>query len=314
MLRRMRGKGSWCRVLLVLCSAWLVSACSARVVNLGSRALAVSLPAGLPFDWSVGVEPLTRRGDSYGDASDWQEGLEGALRKHQVFVDVHYPYSGEEPVDFILRGSVTGKFRSGSGFPNFLTWWPGPLVFAHNWRGTRFVYDTHAELELVDARSRKVVARYDEKAEHQLIHRSTNPGPFFGALIIIPGVVKGIMTTWPRGRYRSMTYEAAYGDFWRQVSMSIARERAPRYADLVRERSARCGEMLDAEPVVGGEWSAFRACQTRRFVAAGQQTAETGTVTLYVSGDRSLEVHVRDGRIARWTIPSKLPAVGTRRR
>lgn len=252
----------------------------------------------------VGVQPLEVSND-YGDAVTFQQDLANALRREGVFNNISHPVNANDNVELLIRGKVSGKFRK-NGAKNFFTWWPGPLIFAHNWRGTRFVYDAFADIELINAGTGEVLGNYHAESAHELIHKSAGPGPFIGALVIIPGVIKGAVSVSPRGKYRKKLYEATYTGLWHKVAVMIAQDQEVRDANNIAEMQDKCGKEFDAQPQIGGVWANFLACQSRQFRMLGQQPTETGIATVYVSDDQQLQVHVTaDGKIVGWYVFEK---------
>jgi hypothetical protein len=303
MVPSMETRRRWQGLLVALCAAWLLSGCAAKIVNLKPQD--VAKPTGLPFEDSVGIETMTGNPGADAELKTWQGDLATVLRKERIFKRVDDPYRSDRPTNLLLRGKVTGEFRGrgGYGFLNFLTWFPGPFILMHHWRGTRFEYAARADVELVETETRRVVGNYTAETAHKLIHQSSTPGPFFAALVVIPGVVKAINSTWPRPKYRQMICERAYEDLWQLVAARIARDRVGYYADRRERRRKHCGDRLGADPVVGSTWEEFEACQLSKFMVWGQEASDLGTVTVYVNADRSLEIHVVDGRIVRWVVP-----------
>jgi hypothetical protein len=173
----------------------------------------------------------------------------------------------------------------------------------HTWRGTRFTYDAHTEIEMVDVKTATVVGRYRAECRHKLIHRSPNPFHALGALLIAPGVAKGVSSIEPQERYRSSLYAAAYSRLWEPVVAQIIADRAPYYAERRREQVEHCGAKLNGPPAVGTEWSAFTACQTGQFRPRREEDTPEGRVTVYTNHADSIEVFVRDGSIVRWLTP-----------
>lgn len=252
----------------------------------------------------VGIDTLKVSG-KYNDAEKWQQGLDDVLRNEGVFKQVSHPYINKGNLDLIIRGKVGDEFRK-HGARNFFTWWPGPLILAHHWRGTHYIYDATADIEVVDALSRNVLDRYHAESSYELIHKSASPGPFFAALFIVPGVIKGAMTVSPRGKYRQFLYEAVYPNLWQQISQQIVADQSKRFIARIEKQRELCGDNLDAEPQIGQLWSEFVACQTQKYKLLGQETRDSGTVSVYLSQDRSLRIHVDENeRIARWFIPKK---------
>jgi len=252
----------------------------------------------------VGVQLLEAKSD-YGDALSFQQGLANSLRTEGVFNNISYPVNANDNVELLIRGKVAGQFRK-NGAKNFFTWWPGPLIFAHNWRGTRFVYDAFVDIELINAGTGEVLGNYHAESAHELIHKSAGPGPFIGALVIVPGVIKGAVSVSPRGKYRQKLYEVAYANLWHKVAVLIAKDQELRDANDVAEMQRNCGDKFDEQAQIGGVWTRFIACQSRKFRMLGQQPAEVGIATVYISDDQRLKVHVTaDGKIVGWYVFEK---------
>jgi hypothetical protein len=273
------------------------------VVNLTPTDPLPSQKFKTPFEESVAAETLRLTDvDGYKDAARFQQGMEQALRESGVFRSVLNSQAADYQVDLILRGTVGGEFRS-SKFLNFITWWPGPVVMMHSWRGRRFTYVARAEIEMLDARTGTVVGSYHLENRHELVHRSASPWHALGVVIIIPGVIKGALSIDPDQQYRSALYAAAYSDLWKKLGVRIIAERGSYHAERRREQVERCGAKLNGPPVVDAAWSEFAACQTGRFRPRREEDTPGGRVTVYVNEARSIEVHVMGGVIVRWLSP-----------
>lgn len=289
-----------CYIVLLGCLASTASGC--RTFSIAPlKPVNVPPTTGTPFQDTIAFEALRLGAGSHPDAQKWEDMLPEVLLSEHVFDAVVPVDRSKGSEHFLLRGEVGGAFRP-RGTANFFTWFPGPFVLAHGWRGTRFTYDARADLELVDRRTLEVVGRYHAETTHEMVHRSYNPGPIIGAALILPGVIKGLMTTKPSANYRKRVYEEAYGDLWEQSARQIAADRADYYHQQTEERRARCGG-LDQPPVVSVEWSAFTYCQTRRFTESRRHPVGNNDepATVYLSTDRALEIVVSDGRIAGWS-------------
>jgi hypothetical protein len=287
------------RPVLVLSIGAFLVACAAKVVNLEPDAMPGRYEPESPFPESVGVERCSMSGALLREEEICSAGLAAALWDDRVFRNVNHPYEGRTEVDLILKSEIEGYWRHG-GFLNFITWFPGPLLFMHNWRGTRFIYEADAKVELVDAETMQTIGTYRGSTSQQLIHRSTNPGPMFGALIVIPGVVKGATNVRPREKYRAMIYEATFRDLGQIVAAELVEERRSFYAERDESMRARCESRLDAPPAVGQRWEDFESCQSARFEASGESHLAEGTASIYSNDDRSVNVYVIDGAIVRW--------------
>ncbi len=251
----------------------------------------------------IGVEKIAiTSNDEYGDAENWQQSLSESLKKDGGFNYIVFPYYSEADVDLIVRGQVSGQFRN-RGFLNFITWWPGPFLLMHNWRGTRFIFDAQANVELIDKKLNTVIKTYHATTSHEMIHRSNNPGPIFGAVIFIPGVIKGIMSAWPREKYRKEVYEVAYPALWKKISQEIANDQAKRYAEQLTSLRTKCGSQVNETPESGMPWEHYVSCQTRHFVLLGKQNSTAGEALIYENIGKSIRIQVIDGKIAQWFNP-----------
>jgi len=169
----------------------------------------------------VGIETIKiGPGDDYlaDDKTLYQNGVITELQRKRVAI-IKYPYVGQQ-VDYIISGTVSGKFRN-NGAANFFTWWPGPFVFAHGWHGTMFIYDATASATLENTASGEV-KKYTAAMTETLKHTSGNIFHIAGAALIFPGVIKGAINVSPRTAYRKQIYEAVYSDLWRDISSRIA--------------------------------------------------------------------------------------------
>lgn len=169
----------------------------------------------------VGIEVIrVGTGDDYieDDKSLYQNGLIAELKQKRVAI-LKYPYVGQQ-VDYIISGTVSGKFRD-TGAENFFTWWPGPFLFAHGWHGTTFIYDTSASATLKNTASGEV-RTYATTMTATLKHTSGNIFHIAGAALVFPGVIKGAINVSPRLKYREQIYAAVYSDLWRDISSQIA--------------------------------------------------------------------------------------------
>lgn len=250
----------------------------------------------------AGVETIYVIDSEYRDASGWEQGLAEALRDEGVFISVSHPYINKENIDILFSGEVEGEFRH-HGAKNFFTWWPGPFIFAHNWRGTRYIYDARADIKAIDASTGELLGEYHAESSHELIHQSNNPGPLISALVIIPGIIKGAISVSPREKYRQQMYEVAYPNLWKKIAIKIDEDQSKKHSQRVASLEGKCGRHLDEAPEVGMVWSEFTSCQTRKYRLLGQELIESGVVSVYIRNDRYFRVHIsKDGRIVRWYV------------
>ena len=97
----------------------------------------------------VGIESIATIDSEYHDAGKWEQGLAEALRNEGVFSTVYHPNIDKDKIDILISGKVGGSFQY-SGAKNFFTWWPGAIILAHGWRGTRYTYDAYADVKLIN--------------------------------------------------------------------------------------------------------------------------------------------------------------------
>ena len=206
----------WLCISLIVLAGPIAIGCSATVHNLEPETVPANFRPADPYELSVGVAPLNPNRETAG----WEAGLAEFLRDQQIFAEVVHPYTGRERVDLVLRARIQPRWRPG-GVANFFTYFPGGLLLVPQIRGVRWTYDTEAIIEVEDAHTKEKIARYQAETSHRLVHRSTSPGPFFGALIVVPAIISGAKATRPRTNYSGMMYEAAHADLWRQVGGKI---------------------------------------------------------------------------------------------
>lgn len=127
-----------------------------------------------------------------------------------------------------LEGSVSSRWNPHST-ANFFTWFPGGLIGAPNWRGTRMEFLAEAHLTLVDARTGALVSRYDAEVEYELVHKSNNPVPFFSAIAVVPGIFNGSIRTFPRKRYRRQIEPLAFEELWSRLEGQLLADTERRF-------------------------------------------------------------------------------------
>lgn len=246
------------------------------------------------------MERLNRaEGDSSHRVANLEEGLARALRDTRLFSAVFSPSAEAFDVDFVLRGDIQTKWGS-QGFENFLTYFPGGLVFAPSWRGTRWKFKATADLQLIDNRSGAVIGTYSVESAHELVHRTGNPWHFLGAAAVIPGTIVGSGKSWVRANYRKKVHEAAYPELWRRVAARIAEDRGASLAAELAERRESCGERYDTEPSVGESWDEYRNCQPGYFRKQGERQTSAGTALVFEDTAGRWKIYVVDGQITQW--------------
>jgi hypothetical protein len=300
--------------LLSVLTSTLLTACAPIV---SSIAIEEPLPAWPrdPFPTSVTVEPIAIRDGGFlrRDAELKREQFEGSgltkvLRDHRIFARAMFGDRDETATDLVLRGEIVGRWNP-RGAANFFTWWPGGLVLAPNWYGTRMEYFTEARIELANRRTGERLASYRASTAYEVIHRSATPGPFFGAAIIVPNVVKGARLTYPRERYKNLVYPIAHTRLWEEIASQIVDERGPVYAAAENARRQRCGAQLNLQPKVGQQWSEFLACQSAYYELEAQVGLAEGSASVFVDQRSGTKVSVVNGEIVRWENRNSTPGV-----
>lgn len=278
------------------------SGCSTiQVVDIDPQAL-TSTNLNNKINEVVGIELFDADNGGYSDADRWQQGFSEALHNEAIFEAVYQPVVDKRGIDFIIRGNISGSFRP-NGAKNFFTWWPGPLIFAQGWRGNRYIYDLRTDVEIIEASSGDIIGKYNAENSHELIHKSYNPWHLFGTLIFVPGIIKGSFAVSPSAQYRQQIYELAYPKLWKNISNRIAEDQLKKYTQRIDSLQNKCGVHFNEELEIGMVWSEYISCQSRKFSFLGQEEQGTGVLSVYMSNDRSLRVHVTDDdRIIRWYI------------
>lgn len=202
-----------------------LSGCSTlEVTNLDANAKPLILDHRIKA--TVGLEKnQLDKNDQSPNVFKWPDKLVDVLQQEGVFSQVISPYKTNDVVDLVVRSSTSGKFRD-TGTANFFTWWPGPFIFAQTWRGTQFIYDLTANVELVDSRSNKVIGKYSADSSYLLVHSSGSPFHLLGAACLIPGIIKGSLATWPHGNYLTEIYKKAYPETWKKIAVAISKDPA----------------------------------------------------------------------------------------
>lgn len=235
---------------------------------------------------------------------DPEKHLDGLLvpALNDVFALVIHQGTSRVPPDLIAQTRVIGSWDTNGG-ANFAAYFPGGLIFAPGWYGTRMTYSTRAEVDLVDARTKEVVSQYTAESQHMMTFTNWHPGHFVGAAIVVGGVVRGSLATFPRALYKSKVYEVAYPALWRSLVEQIIEDRLPLHAAALAERRSSCGTEFDAEPAIGQSWSAFSACQSRYYFKTKEANTDQGIATIYEDRTGTPSFFVIDDRIAYWNTP-----------
>ncbi len=219
----------------LLCATLSGLGCRAHVEDLSPRTNSGPFRPLAPWQLVAGVT-----GADAGSGG-LAEGLADFLVNEQVFRRVVYPFDeGRDKVDVIVQVRASGDFRSG-GAKNFFTWFPGGLLLIPNFRGTRWTYDAHAEVNVVDATSGQPVASYTADTTHMSVHQSASPGPFLSAALIIPAVIKGFRVTSPKRPYTDMIYAETYPALWRKITSQMVAQQADYVALGEQAKSRRAG-------------------------------------------------------------------------
>jgi len=256
-----------------------------------------------PFPGSVAVEPLLVHVGGYlaGDADRLQQsfesgGLSESLRRNRVFAVVDSGDGSQQRSDLVIRGEMTGAWDPRAS-DNFATWFPGGLAFAPNWYGTRQAYATEARVDVSVRATGEHLGSYTAQTNHELVHRSGSPGPFFGAAIIVPNVMRGVRLAYPRSRYKQLLYPAAHAQLWDELASQLAADARVIQVAAANAQRARCGADLERPPSIGRTWSKFVSCQSAAF--ALQVEARGDGPARYLDAANGILVTVADDRIVR---------------
>ena len=295
------------RFALVSALLFASSGCALTVKSLGTEMIRIDRPSA-PFPVSLRVDRLNDEGLGSNHLIPDQSGLAQALRATRFFSEVTSANSESAETDWVLRGSIETEWSS-QGADNFFTYFPGGLVFAPSWHGTRWKYRTTATMELVERQSGRVLGNYAISTQHELIHRSGNPMHFFGAAIVIPGVVRGSVKASSRDNYEQHLYDVAHPELWERIATQIAADMEPSFRAELAELRRSCGDHYDAPPKVGDSFEEFRRCQPNHFRHKGERQIHAGTATIYEDTTERWTIYVVDDQIEQWDGDSVLPAV-----
>jgi len=298
--------------LALIAVALATASCAPVVSSLDPVAGRSDWPA-LPFSASVTVErfEVLDDGNVRGDeipARFRDPALTQILREHRVFARTEAAADRSFQTDLVLRGELSARWDP-LGANNFFTWWPGGLVLAPNWYGTRMQFFAEARAELVDARTGDLVGTYEASSAHEVVHRSATPGPFFGAAIIVPNVIRGARLTYPREVYKEAVYPIAYPGLWREIAGRIVNDLADRYASEAKARGERCGDRLGLPPRIGQPWTEFVSCQSDYYEHFAEAVRNEGPASVFVNAESGFRIYVVDGEIVSWEKPRMMPAV-----
>ena len=304
---------AWSTGFLIVSGACAPQVSSLKVAPPAPRWLSTPFPA------SVTVESLRIRDDGYLDGDEQklsalfsEQGLAQVLLDHRVFART-YPGNGTAAsTDLVLRGDVVAHWDP-HGAANFFTWWPGGLVLAPNWYGTRMEFFANASIDLIDVRTGERRATYQASTAHQVIHRSGSPGPFFGAAIIVPNVVKGARLSRPREPYPGVVFPVANSQLWEEIAAQIVEDQSGVYASEARAQRERCGSQLDLPPRIGQRWSEFVSCQSNYYELDAEVQLAEGSAAVFVQTESGSRISVVGDEIVRWEKPRTGPARGSPR-
>jgi len=281
-----------------------LAACAPRITSLESEEALPPWP-NAPLPGRVAVEPLLVHDGGYlaGDADLLQQsfeigGLSESLRRNRVFAWVDSGDGSERQSDLVIRGEMTGSWDPRAG-ANLATWFPGGLAFAPNWYGTRQAYGTEARVDVFVRATGEPVGSYEARTGHELVHRSGSPGPFFGAAIIVPNLMRGVRLARPRSRYKQLMYPAAHARLWDELAAQMAADARVLQVAAAKAQRERCGSRLDRPPTIGQAWSKFVTCQSADFVPQSEQRSRGRLTFVYLDEVGGIQVTVTDDRIVR---------------
>jgi hypothetical protein len=280
------------------------TACAPRITSLEPEQAVPPWPEA-PFPGSVAVEPLFVHDGGYlgGDADRLQQsfeigGLSESLRRNRIFAQVESGDGSEQQSDLVIRGEMTGSWDPRAS-DNFATWFPGGLVLAPNWYGTRQAYAAEARVDVFVRATGEQLGSYAARTGYELVHRSGSPGPFFGAAIILPNVMRGVRLAYPRSRYKQLMYPVAHGRLWDELAAQIAADARVIQVAAAKAQRARCSERLDRPPTIGQAWSKFVSCQSADFVQQSEQHSRDRITAVFIDEAGGIQVTVADDRIIR---------------
>jgi hypothetical protein len=237
--------------LAVALGAALLGGCQAHVEDLRPQPISTATRPTEAWKLTVGVTGARSAGPP--SSAGLVEGFADFLSNEQIFADVVEPWSpgdGTEDVDLVVHVRAMGEFQPG-GMKNFFTWFPGGLALVPNFRGTRWYYDTRAEVEVVDPRSGESLGTYRGETSHVSIHQSSSPGPFLSAAVIVPAVIKGARVSNPKRPYTTMIYAKAYPALWRQITAQMVAQESRYLAATARARPREVVQAPSPEPFAG---------------------------------------------------------------
>ena len=156
----------------------------------------------------------------------------------------------------------------------------------------------------------EVSGTYEASTAQEVVHRSASPGPFFGAAIIFPNVVRGARLTYPRERYTQVMYPIAYSDLWQQIAGQIVDDLEGQYASGAKARAERCGDRLGLPPRIGQPWTEFVSCQSGYYEHLADAVLDDGSASVFIHAESGFRIYVIDDEIVSWEKPPTMPGVG----
>ncbi len=142
--------------------------------------------------------------------------------------------------------------------------------------------------DIYDAHTEEILGKFHAESSYELSHKSGNPFPFVGALMVIPGVIKGSLSASPRSKYRYQIYEATYQNLWKRIAVLIAKDQSKIQAQRNTQLQEKCSQRLDQKPKIGLVWSKFISCQTNKYRLLGEETMESDIVAYYYDREHPL--------------------------
>jgi hypothetical protein len=278
-------------------------ACAPRIASIEPETALPPWPDA-PFPGLVAVEPLMVYDGGFleGDTDLLQQafeqgGLAESLRRNRVFARVESDYAADLESDLVIRGAVTGTWDPRAS-ANFGVWFPGGLVLAPNWYGTRQAYRAEALVEVSVRATGEPLGSFQALVDYEVVHRSGSPGPFFGAAIIFPNLMRGIRLDRPRSRYKQLLYRAVHARLWDELAARIAEDPRAIYAAAADAQRARCGDRLDRPAMIGQGWSKFVACQSAYFERKAELKERSGQITsIFLDRASNIQVTVANDTI-----------------
>jgi len=271
--------------------------CRGSVTSLVDESPPRFTPSVTALPYSLRVERVATEADeSRLDALALRAEVIKSLRAINLFESVVTSRNPSVQTDFVLRGEAAFHW-SDSGTQNFLTYFPGGLIFAPGWRGLRWDLRIDSTWALLDNRTGEIVGRYAVDTAHEIVRPSGSPWHFLSNLLIVPGAITASRYARVQQTTKDRTHAVALPSLSRRLVGELTEDRRPEWeADLSRRRDG-CGDDFDAPPTADQDWAQFRACQSHAYLRQRQTDAAAADANVYHDSTGRWRVRVRDGVI-----------------